>query len=175
MQRRTLLGWFGLAVTSITAGCADPLGGSSDGDSSVTTTDSRSGKSPCDEYAFNSTAADDDEQLPWHLGIRNIILETSPVSISISDISGSTPEEVISCTATSGSHSELVFDLSPNTEYRVDVTLKRSSGSETASTSVTGWNRVTGTNESLEVTVEGGKFRIHRIHYDSGIPTEQAE
>ena len=175
MQRRTLLGWLGLAVTTGTTGCVDSFVDSSDVDSSMTTTDGRSETSSCDEYAYQSTATEDDGQLPWHLAIRNISLETTSVSISISDLSGSTPEEVVSCTATSERHSKLVFDLSPDTKYQIDVTLNRSSGSETASTTVTGWNRVTGTNESLEVTVEDGDFRIQRIHYDPGVSTEQGE
>ncbi|WP_254535049.1 hypothetical protein [Halomarina litorea] len=95
------------------------------------------------------------------------------MAISISDVSGSPPSEVITCTATSAGHSELVFDLAAETEYRVEVTLERSGGTETASTTVSGWNRVTGSNEALEVTVENGEFQIPHFHYDEGVSTER--
>ena len=118
---------------------------------------------------YQSAATDTNGQLPWHLAIDSISLKTASVSISIKNASGNTADEAVSCTAADDSHSKLVFDLSPDTAYRVDVRLDRLGGSETASTTVTGWGRVTGPNECLEVTVEDGELRVHRIHYDPGV------
>ena len=173
MYRRTVLGWLGVAVGASTTGCLDSLMAGSDSELSPTTTGTDTETQSCDEYAYQSGDADDEGELPWHLFVRNIGLDTYPVAISISDVSGSTPNEVVSCTATSANHREFVFDLSANTEYRVAVTLSRSRGAERASTTISGWNRVTGSNEALEVRAENGEFRIQRVHYDVGVPTER--
>ena len=169
MERRSLIGWLGVGVLAGMTGCDNSSAGSSDPAATATPTNDRADQPSCDAYAHQSTATDTDGQLPWHLAIDNISLKTASVSISITDASGNTADEAVSCTAADDNHSKLVFDLSPDTAYRVDVRLDRLSGSETASTTVTGWGRVTGPNECLEVTVEDGELRVHRIHYDRGV------
>ena len=64
-----------------------------------------------------------------------------------------------------------MFELSPGTKYRVHVTLNRPDNPEEATTTVSGWNRVTGTNEALRVSVENGEFVVQRVHYDTGMTT----
>lgn len=174
MYRRTVLDWLGVAVGVSMTGCVDSMVASPDSEPNPSTNSTGTVTQSCDEYVYQSEA-DGAGELPWHLFIRNVGLDSHPVTISIREVSESTLTEVISCTAASSSHRELLFDLSADTEYRVTVTLNRSSGTETASTTVSGWNRVTGSNEALEVTVENGEFRIQRIHYDSGMPTKQNE
>ena len=147
------------------AGCADVIGTGSEPGSH------KNREQPCDEYVYRSTESEIDGELPWHLFIRNIALSTYSVSISISDLSGGSPEEVVSCTATSDAHEQLVFELSPDTKYRVNVRLNRPNNPEEAKTTVSGWNRVTGTNEALRVSVENGEFVIRRVHYDTGMTT----
>lgn len=131
------------------------------------------GAQPCDEYVYRSSESEPNGELPWHLSIRNISLSTYSISISISDHAGESPEEIVSCTATSDAHKQLVFELSPDTEYRVHVTLNRPDNPEEATTTISGWNRVTGPNEALRVSVENGEFEIRRVHYDTGkTPTD---
>lgn len=157
----------GVGVVGL-AGCTSPLGTDAPSES-----DENEGPS-CDEYVYRSTESEANGELPWHLFIRNIGLSTYSVSISIADLSGDSPEEVISCTTTSDAHKQLVFDLSPDIPYRVHATLNRPENPEEATTEVSGWNRVTGTNEALRVSVENDGFEIRRVHYDPGkTPTDE--
>lgn len=164
VSRRRLLGLSTVGAFAL-AGCAGVIGTDADSGSH------ESGGRPCDEYVYRSTDSETDGGLPWHLFIRNIGLSTYSVSISIADLSGETPERVVSCTATSEAHKQLVFELSPDTPYRVRVTLNRPDNPAEATATVSGWNRVTGTNEALRVSVERGEFVIQRVHYDAGRTT----
>lgn len=168
MQRRDVLRWLAVASTTGASGCIGSLTSRADEKSNPGSKEDPDGKPSCDEYVYQPDGSGEDGELPWHLYIRNISLSTYSVSISITDLSGETPDEVVSCTATSETHRELVFDLSSDTQYRVQVTLNRPDNPEEASTTVSGWNRVTGTNEALRVEVENGKFGIRRVHYDPG-------
>lgn len=149
------------------AGCVSGFGVGSSPESPENDTQS------CDKYIYCATESDSNGALPWHLYIRNISLSTYSVSISILDLSDGTPEEVVSFTATSEAERELVFDLSPDTQCRIHCTLHRPENPEEAVTTVSGWNRVTGTNEALRVAVDNGEFGIRRVHYDPGMkPTD---
>lgn len=160
ISRRQVLRLSSAGVVGLT-GCANVYGTGSESGSPENNTQS------CDEYVYSATESEPNGELPWHLFIRNITLSTYSVSISISELSGKSPEEVVSCTATSEAHEQLVFELSPDTTYRVHVTLNRPDNPEEATTTVSGWSRVTGTNEALHVSVEDGEFVIRRIHYDT--------
>lgn len=153
------IGVVGLAGCTSTFGSDSPSGSGENEDSS------------CDDHVYRSTESESNGEYPYHLFIKNIALSTYSVSISIADHSGDSPEEVVSCTATSEAHKEFVFDLSPDTPYRVDATLNRSDKPEEATIEVSGWNRVTGTNEALRVSVENDGFEIRRVHYDTGSTT----
>lgn len=167
MNRRTILKNVGASAGVVgLSGCMSAFGTGSEPGSH------ENGAQSCDEYVYRSTKSDSDGELPWHLFIRNIALSAYSVSISISDLSGDSPEEVVSCTATSDAHKQLVFELSPDTKYRVHVMLNRPDNPEEATTTVSGWKRVTGTNEALRVSVENGEFEIRRVHYDPGRPTQ---
>lgn len=159
LQLSSGVGVVGLAGCTSAFGTDSPAGSHENGDSS------------CSEYVSRSTESDANGELPWHLFIRNIGLSTYSVSISIADLSGDSPEDVVSCTATSDAHKQLVFDLSPDTPYRVHATLNRPENPEEATTTVSGWNRVTGPNEALRVSVENDGFEIRHVHYDTGKTT----
>lgn len=149
------------------AGCVSGFGAGSSPESPENDTQS------CDKHIYCAPESDSNGALPWHLYIRNISLSTYPLSIAITDLSGGTPKEVVSFTARSDAETELVFDLSPNTRYRIHCTLHRPEKPEEAATKVSGWNRVTGTNEALRVAVDNGEFGIRRVHYDPGMePTD---
>lgn len=149
------------------AGCTGVIGGASEPESPET------GARPCDEHVYRSPDSANEGELPWHLYIRNISLSSYPVSISISDRTGESTEAVVSCTATAEAHRQLVFELSPHTRYRVHVALNRPDSTEEARTTVSGWNRVTGTNEALRVSVDNGEFVIQRVHYDRATSTTE--
>ena len=169
-RRQALRLCSGMSVVGL-AGCLGTLGG---GSSDTSPTDSNEGHGAdvsCDKYVYESQNTAEDGELPWHVEIRNIDLSSSTVAPTISDLSGETPEVVASCEAVSEEHSELTFDLSPDTKYRIDVTLKRDDRTEEATTTVSGWNRVTGPNEALRVSVDNGEFKIRRVHYDPGKQT----
>lgn len=171
MNRRGYLvtvGASGTALTGCTAfGQSNPTPSAEESSDPDTTTDGTDAKS-CDEYVYRSTTSEGGGQYPWHLHIRNNTLSTYPVAISITDLSGETAEDVVSCTATSQAHRELEFALSLDTRYRVHVTLDRPDNPEEAAMTVSGWNRVTGANEALRVAVENGEFVIRRVHTDPG-------
>ncbi|MFD1514447.1 MULTISPECIES: hypothetical protein [Halomarina] len=154
------------------SGCVSLSGNAEQNRSQEETSNNSTEIVSCGDYAYQPKDTSDDDRLPWHVAIKNVDLESIPVSISIIEISDETEKEVISCLAKSKSHSKLIFDLSPNVGYRVDVTLERPTSSEKASTTVTGWNRVTGGNEALEATVEDGQFEIMHVHYDAGLTAD---
>lgn len=157
----------GVGVVGL-AGCTSAFGPDSPSESH------ENGDSPCNQYVYRSSTSDVNGELPWHLFIRNIGLSTYSVSISIADLSGDSPEDVVSCTATSDAHRQLVFDLSPDTPYRVRGILNRPENPAEATKTVSGWNRVTGPNEALRVSVETNGFEIRRVHYDTGkTPTDE--
>lgn len=113
----------------------------------------------CDEYVYEGDEASADGEYPWDLHIRNISLPDHPVRITVTNVAGESPQRVAYCEATSENHSELDFDLSDATSYRVEVTMN----DQEASTSVAG---PLDENEALEVTVENGEFQIRHVHYD---------
>lgn len=114
-------------------------------------------------YRSDPTAAG---TMPWDLAIRNVSLSSIPVTVEVHDLSGETPEEVVSCTATSERHEELVFeDLPPDRRYRVQAVLHRPDRPEEASTTLR-WTTLS-PDSALRVTVDGAEgFRIERYHYD---------
>lgn len=162
LSRRQLLRLSsGVGVVGL-AGCTSALGADSPSESD------ENGDPSCVEYVYRATESEAGGELPWHLFIRNIGLSMYSVSISITDLSGDSPEVVVSCTATSDTQKQLVFDLSPDTPYRVHATLNRPENPAEATTKVSGWDRVTGSNEALRVSVENDGFEIRRVHYDPG-------
>lgn len=146
----------GLGVAGL-AGCT----------SSLSAEGSDSGGPPCDGRVYKDSESDTGGELPWHLFIRNIPLSTYPLALTIADVSGATPSKVASCTARTASHRQLVFDLTPDTPYRVEATLDRPENPEMATATVSGWNRVTGPDEALRVAVGNDGFEIQRVHYDT--------
>lgn len=127
----------------------------------------------CTEYAYTEPDSTAEGDLPWHLHVRNVALSSHPLGISIEELGSGTPREVVACTAATDEQTAFVFDLSPDTRYRVTATLSRPDGPERASATVSGWNRVTATNAALEVTVEDGELDVYRIHYDRGAPADE--
>ena len=167
-RRQVLRAGSGTVILAL-AGCVGEL-------TSGTSPDApQPGDDSCDEYAYEGQDSGADGELPWHLHVRNVALSSHPLGIAIEDLDSETPTEVVACTAAPAEQTAFVFDLSPDTRYRVTVTLSRADGPEQASTTVSGWNRVTGANEALEVTVEDGKLDIYRVHYDPArTPTDES-
>ena len=175
MQRRDVMRWVAVTSTTGAAGCIGSLTNRSDENPDTQSNENPAGATPCKEYVYKSGNSKEDGELPWDLHIRNIALSSYSVSISIMNLSGETPEEVVSCTATSEAHKEFLFDLSPDVQYRVQVSLNRPGNPEEASTTVSGWNRISGLNEALRVSVENDEFMIRRVHYDPAYtPTENS-
>lgn len=175
MARHTRRRAIRLAGSASVIGLAGCLGTLGEGGPAESTPDDESDDEPddgsersCDDYAYDGDSSDEEGEYPEDLFIRNVGFSAYSVEISISDVSGGTPEEVVSCLATSEAHSELVFDLDASTEYRVDAALLRDGrdSREETSIEVSGWDQVSGPNEALEVTVENGEFRIRHVHYD---------
>lgn len=174
--RRRAIRLAGSASALGLAGCLGTLG-ERGRDPAETTPDDKpdnDGEQSCDDYVYDGASSDSDGEYPEDLYIRNVGFSAYSVEISISDLSGDAPEEVVFCLATSEAHSELVFDLEPSTEYRVDAALIRDErdAREEASIEVSGWERVARPNGALEVTVENGEFRIRHVHYDPPQETE---
>lgn len=170
VHRRDVLRWLAAGAPLATAGCTGSRPWSS-GDGFVAGRDAGRGEgTSCDEYVYRPIAADEDDAYPWELHFRNIGLSVYSVAIEIIDRSGETSEPVVSCTATSEEHAELVFDLVPDTQYRVHATLHRPDSIEEASTTVSG-AQVQRANAALEVSVDRSEgFAIRFVHYDPGIP-----
>ena len=115
----------------------------------------------CTEFRYESGDTTPEGEYPWDLHIRNISLSDFPVRITVADLSGEDPQSIAYCEATSDEHSELVFDLTDGTSYRVEVTMK----DREASATITG---PLDDNEALEVTVENGELLLRHVHYDPG-------
>lgn len=169
MRRRDLLRWLAASASLGTAGCTGSIPGVS-GDGSGSGSDAERGEeTPCDEYVYRPAAADEDDAYPWDLHFRNVGLPLYSVTIEITDLSGDPAERVVDCTATSEEHAELEFDLEPDTQYGVHVTLHRPDSVEEASTTVSG-GQVQRANAALEVSVDRGEgFAIRFVHYDPGM------
>jgi hypothetical protein len=164
MRRRNLLRGLGVTVTASISGCTKVLAGNEDG----STNDQVEGNS-CNQFAFTDSGATPESAFPWHLHFRNISLSVYSVSVVISDISGGSADEDVSCAATSEAHEKLIFDLSSESKYRFHVTLNRPENPEEAITTVTG-GQIMQENAALEVTVgRDVGFTIRHVHYDPGI------
>jgi hypothetical protein len=163
--RRSALRLSGVALGSGLTGCIGSTTSEpeSSTESPPQTADELQGD--CTEYVYQSTGQEADGPLPEDLYIRNINLSRVPVSISITDLSEESPEELVSCTLTSGSQTvskaKLEFGLSSETRYRVQVSLEGRDA--TATTEIMG---DLASNEALEVTVENGELRIQKFHID---------
>lgn len=156
-RRRILTAGVGASAIAL-AGCTDTMSRLQNRQAGSDGNQDR-GDQSCDAYVYEPGDTTPEGEYPWDLHIRNISLEDFPVWITVTDVSGEDPQRVAYCEATSDAHSELVFELTDGTEYRVEVTMK----DREASTTFTG--RLDD-NEALEVTVEDGEFLLRHVHYD---------
>lgn len=163
LTRRSVLRLSCVTLGSGLAGCIVANSPASETTTAAPTESSLQGD--CVQYAYHSHETDADGTLPEDLYIREINLSRVPVSISITDLSGDSPEEIVSCTVTAGSQTkskaEFAFELSSETRYGFQVSLEDREA--TATTEITG---DLASNEALEVTVEDGELRIQHVHYD---------
>lgn len=170
LARRSVLCLSYVALGSGFAGCIGINSPESETSTSPPTESQLQGD--CVQYVYHSNGQDEDGALPEDLYIRRINLSRIPVSISITDLSENPPEEIVSCTVSSESSTQtgakFVFGLSPDTRYRVEVSLE--SRDATATTEITGDLH---SNEALEVTVDDGELRVRKVHYDSAEPSSE--
>lgn len=141
------------------AGCPDATG-SLNRESGSDANRSGDDKS-CAEYRYESGDTTPAGEYPWDLHIRNIRLSDFPVRITVTDVSDEDSKAIVYCEATSDADSELAFELTDGTSYRVEVTMK----DREASTTFTG---PLDNNEALEVTVGNGEFLLRHVHSDPG-------
>lgn len=163
MRRRSLLRWLSVAAPPSIAGCTGVFSSNN-----ANPADGPVEESSCDQFAYTGSGSAEKGAFPWHLHFRNIGLSVYSVNIVISDLSGESPDNIVSCAAATEQHEKLVFDLSSDPKYRFHVTLNRPDNPEEATTTVTGGQVIQG-NAALEVTVDRDVgFTIRHVHYDPG-------
>lgn len=121
---------------------------------------------PCDEYVYEPPADDSNlHSFPANIHIERISPVGLPVSIYITNVSADPPQHVLSCTADSMEETQLVFDLDPESKYRIEAVLHRSGYKEYGKVTVT-WKSTTDSKSAILMESRNQKFDVRMGHID---------